>query len=184
MSLWKLPKPEISFLNPESHWARDTWASRPRLAQSRSLSPNCPTSRSSLPATNSSPLTKLPCPTNFDNPAESPSRTPSHNGTPHSSPRTHHPAPGTTFTRYLAPLLQKLTGAPLPRRIRLPLSKPIESHPFLAMMLPALLNENGKLEILSPQNSGHFLTPLSGTGFVEIPPNSGENNDTEYWGLH
>ncbi|YCM46614.1 molybdopterin molybdotransferase MoeA [Verrucomicrobiaceae bacterium 227] len=90
----------------------------------------------------------------------------------------------TTFTRYLAPLLQKLTGAPLPMRIRLPLQTSIESHPFLTMMLPALLNENGKLEILSPQNSGDFLTPLSGTGFVEITPDSGEVNEARYWGLH
>ena len=90
----------------------------------------------------------------------------------------------TTFTRYLAPLLQKLTGAPLPMRILLPLSAPIDSHPFLAMMLPAFLNENGVLEILSPQNSGDFLTPLSGTGFVEIPPDSGQVNDAKYWGLH
>ena len=52
------------------------------------------------------------------------------------------------------------------------------------MMLPAFLNENGALEILSPQNSGDFLTPLSGTGFVEIPPDSGQVNDAKYWGLH
>lgn len=90
----------------------------------------------------------------------------------------------TTFTRYLVPLLQKLTGAPLSPGIRLPLSTPIKSHPFLAMMLPAHFNENGTLEILSPQNSGDFLTPLSGTGFVEIPPDSGQVNEAKYWGLH
>jgi len=90
----------------------------------------------------------------------------------------------TTFTRYLAPLLHKLTGTSLPRRIRLPLSAPIASHPSLAMMLPALLSDNGTLEILAPQNSGDFLTPLSGTGFIEVPPDSGQVHEADYWGLH
>lgn len=86
----------------------------------------------------------------------------------------------TTFNRYLVPLLQKLTGGRPPALVRMPLQCPMESHPSLTMMLPARINDAGKLEVLSPQNSGDFLTPLSGTGFVEIPPGPGQVDQATY----
>lgn len=86
----------------------------------------------------------------------------------------------TTFHRYLVPLLQKMTGGPAPRVIRLELGEPVESHPFLAMLLPARFTDHGKLEILSPQNSGDFLTPLEATGMVEIPANCGIVTQADY----
>ena len=34
-------------------------------------------------------------------------------------------------------------------------------------------NHDGKAQALSPQNSGDFLTAMSGTGYLEIPPGEG-----------
>ncbi len=76
----------------------------------------------------------------------------------------------TTFQRYVVPLLRRMTGAPDEQLINLPLAAPIEKHPFLTQFLPARLNPEGKAISLSPQNSGDFVTPLEGTGYLEIPP--------------
>ncbi|MEJ6580359.1 MAG: molybdopterin molybdotransferase MoeA [Akkermansiaceae bacterium] len=79
----------------------------------------------------------------------------------------------TTFHRYLVPLLHRMTGAPQTSSIQLDLHSPIEAHPSLSMMFPALINSDGTLKILTPQNSGDFLSALSGTGYVEIPAGVG-----------
>ena len=76
----------------------------------------------------------------------------------------------TTFHRYLVPLLNKMVGTPTPSPINFPLASPIEQHPKLTQFLPAKLTIDGKAEALTPQNSGDFLTALSGTGYLEIPP--------------
>lgn len=86
----------------------------------------------------------------------------------------------TTFNRYLLPLLQKLTGGPPPKSMTLPLVAPIEKHTALTIMLPANMQTDGKVIGLQPQNSGDFLTPLSGTGFLEIPPGSGAAHEAAY----
>ena len=82
----------------------------------------------------------------------------------------------TTFRRYVIPLLRRMTGAPDAAVITLPLAKPICQHPFLTQFLPAKINSEGKAVSLSPQNSGDFVTPLEGTGYLEIPP--GDNRAT------
>ena len=63
-----------------------------------------------------------------------------------------------------------MTGAPDEAGITLPLAEPISQHPFLTQFLPAKINPEGKAVSLSPQNSGDFVTPLEGTGYLEIPP--------------
>lgn len=87
----------------------------------------------------------------------------------------------TTFQRYVVPLLCRMTGAPDIPSITLPLASPIPTHTFLTQFLPAKLNEEGKAISLSPQNSGDFVTPLEGTGFLEIPPGDGEANSARYF---
>ncbi len=78
----------------------------------------------------------------------------------------------TTFHRYLVPLLNKMTGAPAQSTMNLRLSEPLKRHPKLTMLLPVKLNSQGEALILSPQNSGDFITPLEATGYLEIPPGS------------
>ncbi|MEN8774858.1 MAG: molybdopterin molybdotransferase MoeA [Akkermansiaceae bacterium] len=82
----------------------------------------------------------------------------------------------TTFQRYVVPLLRRMTGAPDAQATTFPLAGPISRHPFLTQFLPAKLNTEGKALSLSPQNSGDFVTPLEGSGYLEIPP--GEENAT------
>jgi molybdopterin molybdotransferase len=82
----------------------------------------------------------------------------------------------TTFRRYVVPLLRRMTGIPDEAGITLPLVEPISQHPFLTQFLPAKINPEGKAVSLSPQNSGDFVTPLEGTGYLEIPP--GNDNAT------
>ena len=79
----------------------------------------------------------------------------------------------TTFHRYLVPLLNKMVGTPTPSPINLPLASPIKQHPKLTQFLPAKLTPDGKAQALAPQNSGDFLTAMSGTGYLEIPPGEG-----------
>lgn len=76
----------------------------------------------------------------------------------------------TTFHRYLVPTLQALVGLPQKVTSLLPLETPQQAHDFLTIYLPASLNEKGKLHVLSPQNSGDFVTPLTAQGIVEIAP--------------
>ncbi len=80
----------------------------------------------------------------------------------------------TTFHRYLVPLLNKMVGTPTPSPINLPLTSPIKQHPTLTQFLPAQLTPDGKAQALTPQNSGDFLTAMSGTGYLEIPPGNAE----------
>ena len=88
----------------------------------------------------------------------------------------------TTFHRYLVPALRALVGLPQEQPILLPLESLMKQHERLTLYLPALLNEEGKLRVLRPQNSGDFVTPLSAQGFVEIPPGNGvvENGEFRY----
>lgn len=76
----------------------------------------------------------------------------------------------TTFHRYLVPALQALVGLPQKVTSKLSLEAPIKTHESLTLYLPASLTEKGKIRILSPQNSGDFVTPLTAQGIVEIPP--------------
>ncbi|MEJ6717240.1 MAG: molybdopterin molybdotransferase MoeA [Akkermansiaceae bacterium] len=80
----------------------------------------------------------------------------------------------TTFQRYVVPLLCRMIGAPDVETTTLPLAGPIQQHPFLTQFLPAKINSGGRAISLSPQNSGDFVTPLEGKGYLEIPP--GESN--------
>jgi molybdopterin molybdotransferase len=80
----------------------------------------------------------------------------------------------TTFQRYVVPLLRRMTGVEDAQTITHALAMPIAQHPLLTQLLPTKLNSEGKAVALSPQNSGDFLTPLSGTGYLEIPPGDGE----------
>lgn len=82
----------------------------------------------------------------------------------------------TTFQRYVAPLLNAMVSLPTPQAITLPLSQPQKRHPFLTQLLPMKLNSNGKALILSPQNSGDFVTPLTGTHWIEISPGEDDAN--------
>jgi len=81
----------------------------------------------------------------------------------------------TTFHRYLVPALDLLIGLPPREPLFLPLESPAPVHPKLTQLLPARLTPTGTLQLLLPQNSGDFLTPLSATHLVEIPP--GESLD-------
>ena len=76
----------------------------------------------------------------------------------------------TTFHRYLVPALQALVGLSQKTVSELPLEAPQQPHHFLTIYLPASLNEKGELRVLSPQNSGDFVTPLTARGIVEILP--------------
>jgi molybdopterin molybdotransferase len=76
----------------------------------------------------------------------------------------------TTFLRYVRPALQLLAGSALSQPIELPLSHTQEAHPKLTLFLPATLQPDGRVHLAKPQNSGDLTTPLSATGFVEIPP--------------
>ncbi len=80
----------------------------------------------------------------------------------------------TTFHRYVVPLLQKMMSTSPRAVMTLPLAEAVKPHPFLTQFLPARMNNEGKAISLSPQNSGDFVTPLSGTGYLEIPPSEGE----------
>ena len=79
----------------------------------------------------------------------------------------------TTFQRYLVPLLNKMVGTATPPPTKLTLASPIKQHPKLTQFLPSKLTDEGQAEVLTPQNSGDFLTSMSGTGYVEIPPSEG-----------
>ena len=79
----------------------------------------------------------------------------------------------TTFQRYLVPLLNKMIGTATPPPTKLTLASPIKQHPKLTQFLPSKLTDEGQAEVLTPQNSGDFLTSMSGTGYVEIPPSEG-----------
>lgn len=87
----------------------------------------------------------------------------------------------TTFQRYVVPLLRRMTGEPDALPTELPLAEPISQHPFLTQFLPARINPEGKAISLSPQNSGDFVTPLEGTGYLEIPPGKGQTNSTRFF---
>ena len=87
----------------------------------------------------------------------------------------------TTFRRYVVPLLRRMTGAPDEAGITLPLAEPICQHPFLAQFLPAKINPDGKAVSLSPQNSGDFVTPLEGTGYLEIPPGNDSSISSHFF---
>jgi molybdopterin molybdotransferase len=87
----------------------------------------------------------------------------------------------TTFQRYVVPLLRRMTGEPDAQTITLPLAASISQHPFLTQFLPAKLNSEGKAISLSPQNSGDFVTPLEGTGYLEIPPGDGEASSARFF---
>ncbi len=81
----------------------------------------------------------------------------------------------TTCHRYLIPALRILSGELSPPQIILPLTHPSPAHPSLTQLLPAKLNPEGKLILLQPQNSGDFLTPLTATYLIEIPPGPPQN---------
>ena len=83
----------------------------------------------------------------------------------------------TTFQRYVVPLLNAMVSLPSPQPITLPLSQPQKRHPFLTQLLPMKLNPSGKALILSPQNSGDFVTPLTGTHWIEISAGEDEANE-------
>ena len=87
----------------------------------------------------------------------------------------------TTFRRYVVPLLRRMTGAPDEAGITLPLAEPICQHPFLTQFLPAKINPDGKAVSLSPQNSGDFVTPLEGTGYLEIPPGNDSSISSHFF---
>ncbi len=87
----------------------------------------------------------------------------------------------TTFQRYVAPVLHRLTGSPEPEPTTLPLADPVKPHPTLTLFLPATLAADGKIRTLSPQNSGDFLTPLQATGLVEIPPGHHEPTSARFF---
>ena len=61
------------------------------------------------------------------------------------------------------------------------LAEPVQQHPSLTQFLPAKMNPEGKAVSLSPQNSGDFLTPLTGTGYLEIPPGEGSVTTSRYF---
>ena len=87
----------------------------------------------------------------------------------------------TTFRRYVVPFLRRMTGAPDEAGITLPLAEPICKHPFLTQFLPAKINPDGKAVSLSPQNSGDFVTPLEGTGYLEIPPGNDSSISSHFF---
>ncbi|MDA8976629.1 molybdopterin molybdotransferase MoeA [bacterium] len=87
----------------------------------------------------------------------------------------------TTFQRYVVPILRRMTGTPDAQAITLPLAEPISKHAFLTQFLPAKLNPEGKTISLSPQNSGDFVTPLEGTGYLEIPPGNDKATSARYF---
>jgi len=87
----------------------------------------------------------------------------------------------TTFHRYVVPLLQKMMGMPPREVMNLPLANPLKEHPILTQFLPAKMNNEGKAISLSPQNSGDFVTPMSGTGYLEIPPGKGEVSSARFF---
>ena len=87
----------------------------------------------------------------------------------------------TTFRRYVVPLLCRMTGAPDEAGITLTLAEPICKHPFLTQFLPAKINPDGKAVSLSPQNSGDFVTPLEGTGYLEIPPGNDSSISSHFF---
>ena len=87
----------------------------------------------------------------------------------------------TTFQRYVVPILRRMTGTPDAQAITLPLAEPISKHAFLTQFLPAKLNPEGKAISLSPQNSGDFVTPLEGTGYLEIPPGNDKATSARYF---
>lgn len=78
----------------------------------------------------------------------------------------------TTFQRYVVPLLRRMTGQAEAEKRIFPLAEPVEPHAWLTQFLPATLDGSGRARSLSPQNSGDFVTPLDGTGYLEIPPGS------------
>lgn len=87
----------------------------------------------------------------------------------------------TTFRRYVVPLLRRMTGAPDEAGFTLLLAEPICQHPFLTQFLPAKINPDGKAVSLSPQNSGDFVTPLEGTGYLEIPPGNDSSISSHFF---
>ena len=80
----------------------------------------------------------------------------------------------TTFHRYILPLLRHMTAAPALKPSTYPLEKAVKKHPSLTQYLPALINPEAKARALTPQNSGDFLTALSASGYLEIPPGQGQ----------
>jgi len=86
----------------------------------------------------------------------------------------------TTFHRYLVPALQALVGLPQKVTSVLSFETPAEAHPFLTQYLPASLTNEGTLRILTPKNSGDFITPLTARGIVEIPPGKGAVRSGKY----
>ena len=87
----------------------------------------------------------------------------------------------TTFTRYLIPLLRKMSGATQQFPIIFPLATSFQRHCELTLLLPACFNPHGSLHVLEPQNSGDFLTPLQATGIIEIPKGAGEVSEAIYY---
>ncbi|MFT6382095.1 MAG: molybdopterin molybdotransferase [Akkermansiaceae bacterium] len=87
----------------------------------------------------------------------------------------------TTFHRYVVPLLRHMTRTPNAEPTTFALAEPVQQHPSLTQFLPAKMNPEGKAVSLSPQNSGDFLTPLTGTGYLEIPPGEGSVTTSRYF---
>ncbi|MGJ8724985.1 MAG: molybdopterin molybdotransferase MoeA [Roseibacillus sp.] len=86
----------------------------------------------------------------------------------------------TTFLRYVRPALHLLAGHAIPEPITLPLTSPQQPHPKLTLFLPAILQPNGQLQLITPQNSGDTTSPLSASGFVEIPPSTTSTSTAAY----
>lgn len=87
----------------------------------------------------------------------------------------------TTFHRYVRPALRLLAGGKVERAITLPFTESIEPHPKLTLFLPALLQSDGKLAVIRPQNSGDLASPLLASGFVEISPGVTALSSGPYW---
>ena len=87
----------------------------------------------------------------------------------------------TTFQRYVVPLLRRMVGEPNAQNITLPLAATISRHSSLTQFLPAKLDPEGKATSLCPQNSGDFVTPLEGTGYLEIPPGAGDASSARFF---
>ena len=84
------------------------------------------------------------------------------------------------FHRYLVPALNQLVGKETPAGINLPLEESVDAHERLTLFLPSIITPEGKIRPLVPQNSGDFVTPMSATGFAEIPPGTNPASEASY----
>ncbi|MDP0490206.1 MAG: molybdopterin molybdotransferase MoeA [Verrucomicrobiota bacterium JB023] len=76
----------------------------------------------------------------------------------------------TSFYRYVLTALDLLSGATLIKPVTLPLAEAFQPHPELTLHLPASLDEEGRLVLHRPQNSGDIPATLKAIGYAEIPP--------------